>query len=302
MSTQDNIDKAFKLYKSCSSKLTNMLPWTQPIPDRISIAIDLLKQSILDYKIQKDTANQIKYSFLLDTYYDEHYKHTYDKLNKSSQALNLKELIHICEKDNKQQILNNTDPKYDIFELTKKYIYVSEETGEEYNIISCYKFVIEYYSEPKTDKQVELIFELYEKMKGIKTCYEEKYGDLLVTEKEDYKTAAEIYEKIAKYRIDKPTKFSCDTLLMKAFMCYLFVDEISAEIKLNEFEITYPIITNTTKFKLCKNIMNEYINKDVDAYILNIRDYDDISRLDDFMVNLLNKIKKNMSTEEVDLC
>ena len=55
-------------------------------------------------------------------------------------------------------------------------------------------------------------------------------------------------------------------------------------------------------FNFCVNIMLKYKDKDVDAYTSIVRDYDDIKRLDDFMVNLLNKIKKNMSVEEVDLC
>lgn len=302
MTTLDNVDKAIKLYNSCSSKFTNMLPWSEPIPDRISTAIDLLKQCVLDYKIQKNTANQIKYSFLIDKYYDEYYKYTHDRLCKSQQALNLKELINLCDKDNKQNFINNNDIKYDIFNLVQKYMITSEETGEEYTMSLCYKFLLNFYKNPLTDAQIDFIIEIYEKMRNIKEEYEEAYAELLVSHKENYMRSGEIYEEIAKNRVEKIIKFSCDILLMKSFLCFLCADEVLAERKLNEFEICYPIITNTMNFKLCKNIMYEYKNKDVDAYVSFIRYYDDIKKLDEFMVNLLNKIKKNMYVEEIDLC
>ena len=302
MTTQNNIDKALKLYKSCSSKFTNMLPWSEPIPDRISNAIDLLKQCVLDYKIQKDTSNQIKYSFLIDTYYDRYYNESHDRLCKSSHAINLKELIILCDKDNKQNFINNKEIKYDIFSLIQKYMITSEETGEEYTMSSCYKFLLDFYKNQVTDVQIDFIIEIYEKMRNIKEEYEEAYAELLVSKKENYIRAAEIYEEISKNRLTKITKFSIDMLLMKSFLCFLCVDEVLAERKLNDFETYYPIITNTMCFNFCVNIMLKYKDKDVDAYTSIVRDYDDIKRLDDFMVNLLNKIKKNMSVEEVDLC
>ena len=302
MNTQDNINKAIKLYNSCLSKFINILPWSEPIPDRISTAIDLLKQCVLDYKIQKDSEKQIKYSFLIDKYYDEYYKYTHDRLCKSSQVLNIKELIILCDKDNKQNFINNKEIKYDIFNLIQKYMITSEETGEEYTMYSCYKFLLDFYKNPLTDVQIDFVIDIYEKMRNIKEEYNEAYPELLVTCKENYIRAAEIYEEIAKNRVDQITKFTCDSLIMKSFLCFLCADEVLAERKLNEFEVCYPIITNTMNFKLCKNIMYEYKNKDVDVFVSFVRDYDDIKKLDDFMVNLLNKIKKNMSAEEIDLC
>ena len=302
MTTRDNINKALKLYNSCSSKFTNMLPWTEPIPDRISTAIDILKQCILEYKITKNLDNQIKYSFLMDTFYDEYYKYTHDRLCKSSQAVNLKELIQLCEKDNKNTFINNTDIKHNIFDLINKFTKTSEETGEENNMISCYKFILEFYKNPLTETQINFVCEIYEKIRNIKGEYDERFGDLLVTQKQNYTRGAEIYEEIANNRTDKSTKFSIDVLLMKAFICYLCVDEVLAERKLNEYEINFSIITNTMNFKLCRNIMTEYKNRDVDKYIDYIRDYNDIKRLDDYIVGLLNKIKKQITTEEIDLC
>ena len=140
--TQENIFRAIKLYNSCFgkfSKFTNMLPWTEPIPDRISHSIELLKQCVLDFKIDKDLQDQIKYSFLIDEYYDDLYRYTLDRTDKSYQSTNLKDLIILCEKDNKQNFINNKELKYDISNkiLSKM---TQEEKKEYYEIYDINKY------------------------------------------------------------------------------------------------------------------------------------------------------------------
>jgi hypothetical protein len=302
--TQENIYRAIKLYNSCFgkfSKFTNMLPWTEPIPDRISHSIELLKQSVLDFKIQKDLQNQIKYSLLIDEYYDELYKFTLDRTDKTSQSINLKELILLCDKDNKQNFINNKELKYDIFKLIEKYIMTSEETSDDNRIESCYKFMLEYYINPN-DTQIDLLCDIHEKLRNIKGEYNEKYIDLIVYHKNEFMRGGEIYEELASNRVNKPTKFSIDLLLLKAFLCYLCIDEVLAERKLNDFDINYPIISNTMNYKFCINIMETYRDKDVDKYTDIVREFNSIKPLDDYMVMLLNKIKKQIIQEEVELC
>lgn len=278
-----------------------MLPWTDPIPDRISHSIELLKQSVLDLKIQKDLQNQIKYSFLIDEYYDELYKYTNDRTDKSYQSTNLKDLIILCEKDNKQNFINNKELKYDIFKLIEKYIKTSEETGDDNRMETCYKFMLEYYINPN-DTQIELLCEIHEKLRNLKGEYSEKYIELLVSHKNEFLRGAEFYEELAFNRVNKPTKFSIDLLLLKSFICYLCIDEVLAERKLNDFDINYPIISNTMNYNFCVNIMESYKDKDVDKYTYIVREYNSIKPLDDYMIMLLNKIKKQIIQEEVDLC
>jgi hypothetical protein len=302
--TQENIYRAIKIYNSCFgkfTKFTNMLPWTDPIPDRISHSIELLKQSVLDLKIQKDLQNQIKYSFLIDEYYDELYKYTNDRTDKSYQSTNLKDLIILCEKDNKQNFINNKELKYDIFKLIEKYIKTSEETGDDNRMETCYKFMLEYYINPN-DTQIELLCEIHEKLRNLKGEYSEKYIELLVSHKNEFLRGAEFYEELAFNRVNKPTKFSIDLLLLKSFICYLCIDEVLAERKLNDFDINYPIISNTMNYNFCVNIMESYKDKDVDKYTYIVREYNSIKPLDDYMIMLLNKIKKQIIQEEVDLC
>ena len=298
--TQENIFRAIKLYNSCFgkfSKFTNMLPWTEPIPDRISHSIELLKQCVLDFKIQKDLQNQIKYSFLIDKYYDDLYRYTLDRTDKSYQSTNLKDLIILCEKDNKQNFINNKELKYDIFKLIEKYIKTSEETGDDNRMELCYKFMLEYYTNPN-DTQIDLVCDIHEKLRNLKGEYNEKYIELIVSHKEEFMLGAELYEELATKRLDTPRKFLIDLLLLKAFLCYLCIDEILAERKLNEFDMNFPIISNTMNYNFCVNIMETYKDKDVDKYTDIVRNYNSIKPLDDYMVMILNKIKKNILLDQ----
>lgn len=298
--TNENISRAIKLYDSCFgkfSKFTNMLPWTNPIPDRLSIAIELLKQCVLDFKIQKNLENQIKYSFLIDKYYDELYKQTLDRNEKFNQSGYLKDLIILCDKDNKLNIINNKELKHDISKLIEKYIITCEDTGDDNRMESCYKFLLEF-NKNFTDKQIDLLCDLHEKLRNLKGEYSEKYIEIIVSYKEEFMHGAELYEELASNRVDKITKFSIDLLILKSFLCYLCVDEIKAEHKLNDFVMNYPIISNTMNYKFCVSIMESYKEKDINKYTDIVREYNSIKPLDDYMVMLLNKIKKNISQEE----
>jgi hypothetical protein len=48
--------------------------------------------------------------------------------------------------------------------------------------------------------------------------------------------------------------------------------------------------------------MVSYKEKDVDKYMNIVKEYNSIKPLDDYIVMLLNKIKKQIIQEEVDLC
>jgi hypothetical protein len=63
-----------------------------------------------------------------------------------------------------------------------------------------------------------------------------------------------------------------------------------------------PIISNTMNYNFCINIMVSYKEKDVDKYMNIVKEYNSIKPLDDYIVMLLNKIKKQIIQEEVDLC
>ena len=256
----------------------------------------------MDYKVKKDIDNQIKYLFLIDEYYDKLYEYTKDRNLKRDQSNIIKDLITICNKNNKINFINNLELPHDLYKLLNKYIILSEESGDNYTILTCYKFLLQFYKNPESEQQIELLCDIYERKRNITEEYDESYGDLIVNKKEDFMKAGEIYEQNAYSKVNKITKFSCEQLLFKAFLCYLNIDEILAEQKLNDFDTNFPIITNSMNYKLCRNIMQTYKEKDIDKFVEYIRDYDEIKRFDDFTINLLNNIKRHFLNEDNSLC
>ena len=185
--------------------------------------------------------------------------------------------------------------------MIEKYIKTSDETGDDNRMESCYKFMLEYYINPN-DTQIDLVCDMHEKLRNLKGEYNEKYIELIVSYKEEFMRGGELYEELASNRVNKPTKFSIDLLLLKSFLCYLCIDEVLTERKLNDFDINFPIISNTMNYNFCINIMESYKEKDVDKYTQIVMAYNIIKPLDDYMVMILNKIKKNIIQEEIDLC
>jgi len=299
--TLANVSIAIKIYNSCFNKFKNILPWTEPIPDRISQAICILKECVFDFKINKDLENQLKYSFMIDEYYDELYKHTLDRMDKLNQSANFKEIISLCDKFNKQQIINNKKIKYDIDKLINKYILLSESTGDDYREEYCYKFVLNHYANAAST-HINLLCDLYVKLKNLQGEYNEKYPELLIVYNGDFNQGALLYEEIVLAKINKNPfyMYTIDVILLKAFLCYLCMDEIKAKRKLNEFNENYS--TFSKKYNFCVNIMNSYIEKDVDKFTDIVKDYDSISKLDNILTYLLLVLKRNMQQSEIDIC
>lgn len=292
LTTQEKIYKAYKIYNSCQNKFYNILPWVDSIPERILTSIEFLKQVVNDYKIDKNINFQIKYLQEIDIFYDEYFKRISDNYELSNHVGILKDLIVLCTRVYREDI--------NVQSLIKKFIEQSERTCQEHLIDRAYRFVIDFYKNP-TDEQVTLLKDIYEKLHAIRGTYDEKYVELIVTRMNDFIAGAEMYEKIAESRNDNALKFTIDLILMKSFLCYLCVDDVTAERKLNDFSMYFPIITHTSNYKFCVNIMDTYREKNVDEFTLIVNRYNELRPFDDYLVMLLGKIKKQMQEENIDL-
>ena len=210
-------------------------------------------------------------------------------------------------KENKKNILilqDNNFIQYDVMLYIKKYILTSEETADDEHLIKSIDYILKLYENTEDDKIIEFLIELYEKQYDITQKYDEKYGDLLVKNKH-YTRAAEIYESIGKLKAESSTlKFSCAKLFLKSICCYILSDDdVNAQRKFDEIELSYPIIHSDRDFKLSRNIMESYQERDVESYTRVMYEYDEISKISDFHVNLFNLIKKKMTeVDELDLC
>jgi len=63
----------------------------------------------------------------------------------------------------------------------------------------------------------------------------------------------------------------------------------------------FPIITHTSNYKFCVNIVDTYREKNVDEFTLIVNRYNELRPFDDYLVMLLGKIKKQMQEENIDL-
>lgn len=297
---------AIKCLTESNSKIMNifMSDYKQM---KLEEAIEKFSFASDEYKIEKAYSKQIECLIKIDEIYDKKFAITKERLDKKFQATNLKILIDIMLKENKKNILISQDNKfipYDTMSYIKKYILTSEETADDEHLIKSIDYILKLYENTDDDKIIEFLIELYEKQYELTQKYDEKYGDLLVKNK-NYTRAAEIYESIGKLKAESSTlKFGCAKLFLKSICCYILSDDdVNAQRKFDEIELSYPIIHSDRDFKLSRNIMESYQERDLESYTRVMYEYDEISKLSDFHVNLFNLIKKKMTeVDELDLC
>jgi hypothetical protein len=274
---------------------------------KLEEAIEKFTNASEEYKIQKAYIKQIECLIKIDEIYDKKFLITKERLDKKFQAKNLKVLIDLMLKENKRNIIigeiTNFVP-FDVMSYIKKFIIISEETADDEHLIKSIDYIVKLYENTDDDKIIEFLIELYEKQYELNEKYDENYGDLLVKNKH-YTRAAEIYESIGKLKAESSTlKFGSAKLFLKSICCYILSDDdVNAQRKFDEIELSYPIIHSDRDFKLSRNIMESYQERDVETYTRVMYEYDEISKINDFHVNLFNLIKKKITKEEeLDLC
>lgn len=305
MMTQNKMHiSAIKCVKDSNNKFMNifMSDYKQM---KLEEAIEKFSFASNEYKIGKEFSKQIECLIKIDEIYDKKFAITKDYLDKKFQATNLKILIDIMLKENKKNILviqDNEFISYDVMLYIKKYILTSEETADDGYSIKSIDYILKLYENAYDDTIIEFLIELYEKQYELTDKYNEKYGDLLVKNK-NYTRAAEIYESIGKLKAENSTlKFGCAKLFLKSICCYILSDD-DAQRKFDEIELSYPIIHSDRDFILLRNIMKSYQERDIESYTIFMYEYDEISKISDFHVNLFNLIKKKMTeVDELDLC
>lgn len=274
---------------------------------KLEEAIEKFISASEEYKIEKAYSKQIECLIKIDEIYDKKFIITTERLDKKFQATNLKILIDVMLKENKKNILisqNINFIPYDVMLYIKKYISTSEETADDEHLIKSIDYILKLYENIDDDKIIEFLIELYEKQFDLTQKYDEKYGDLFVKNK-NYIKAAEIYESIGKLKAESSTlRFGSAKLFLKSICCYILSDDdVNAQRKFDEIELSYPIIHSDRDFKLSKNIIELYQERDVETFTNIMVEYDSISKISDFHVNLFNLIKKKMTeVDELDLC
>uniref|UniRef100_A0A3B3T8Z8 N-ethylmaleimide-sensitive factor attachment protein, alpha a n=1 Tax=Paramormyrops kingsleyae TaxID=1676925 RepID=A0A3B3T8Z8_9TELE len=119
---------------------------------------------------------------------------------------------------------------------------------------------------------------------------------------EQYQKAIEIYEQIGTYAMDSTLlKYSAKDHFFKAALCHFCVDMLNAKLALQKYEEMFPAFSDSRECKLVKKLLDAYEEQNVDAYTDSVKEFDSISRLDQWLTTMLLRIKKTIQNEESDL-
>ncbi|KAM9250052.1 beta-soluble NSF attachment protein [Dugong dugon] len=112
---------------------------------------------------------------------------------------------------------------------------------------------------------------------------------------EQYQKAIEIYEQVGANTMDNPLlKYSAKDYFFKAALCHFIVDELNAKLALEKYEEMFPAFTDSRECKLLKKLLEAHEEQNSEAYTEAVKEFDSISRLDQWLTTMLLRIKKSI--------
>ncbi|KAM3861341.1 N-ethylmaleimide-sensitive factor attachment protein, beta b isoform 2-T2 [Diretmus argenteus] len=119
---------------------------------------------------------------------------------------------------------------------------------------------------------------------------------------EQYQKAIEIYEQVGANTMDNPLlKYSAKEYFFKASLCHFIVDELNAKIAIEKYEEMFPAFSDSRECKLLKKLLEAHEEQNSEAFTEAVKEFDSISRLDQWHTTLLLRIKKSIQGDEGDL-
>ncbi|CAL4234780.1 unnamed protein product, partial [Meganyctiphanes norvegica] len=104
---------------------------------------------------------------------------------------------------------------------------------------------------------------------------------MFAAQMEKYDKAIQIYEQVASSSLESSLlKYSAKEYMFRAALCHLCVDHEDAGIALTKYEEMYPAFQDSRERKLIKALMTHLEEQNVDAFTDTVKEYDSISRLD----------------------
>ncbi|XP_039185366.1 beta-soluble NSF attachment protein isoform X3 [Crotalus tigris] len=112
---------------------------------------------------------------------------------------------------------------------------------------------------------------------------------------EQYQKATEIFEQVGTSTMDNPLlKHSAKDYFFKAALCHFIVDELNAKLALEKYEEMFPAFTDSRECKLLKKLLEAHEEQNCEAYTEAVKEFDSISRLDQWLTTMLLRIKKSI--------
>jgi len=118
---------------------------------------------------------------------------------------------------------------------------------------------------------------------------------------EKYDRAIELFEQTARVMAESSLlKFSCKEPFLKAGLCLLCTgDATEAKIKHERYEEQAAIFRDSRESLLLKALIEAVENEDQGAFTQVVQEYDAVSKLDGWMTQVLLRIKKSISGEDL---
>lgn len=74
-----------------------------------------------------------------------------------------------------------------------------------------------------------------------------------------------------------------------------------AQLAVQKYEDLFPAFSDSREYKLMKKLLEAHEEQNVDSYTEAVKEYDSISRLDQWLTTMLLRIKKTIQGDEEDL-
>uniref|UniRef100_A0A8C9SUJ9 Beta-soluble NSF attachment protein-like n=1 Tax=Scleropages formosus TaxID=113540 RepID=A0A8C9SUJ9_SCLFO len=119
---------------------------------------------------------------------------------------------------------------------------------------------------------------------------------------EQYQKAIEIYEQCGTNSMDDPLmKHNAKEYFFKAALCHFIVDELNAKLALQKYEEMFPAFSDSRECKLLKKLLEAHEEHNSEAFTEAVKEYDSLSRIDQWLTTMLLRIKKTIQGDEGDL-
>ncbi|NWZ17553.1 SNAA protein, partial [Agelaius phoeniceus] len=119
---------------------------------------------------------------------------------------------------------------------------------------------------------------------------------------EQFPRAIDIYEQVGSVAMDSPLlKYSAKEHFFRAALCHFCIDMLNAKLAVQRYEEMFPAFSDCRECKLLKKLLEAHEEQNVDAFTDAVKEFDSISRLDQWLTSLLLRIKRSIQGEEQDL-
>ncbi|OAD54880.1 Soluble NSF attachment protein [Eufriesea mexicana] len=113
---------------------------------------------------------------------------------------------------------------------------------------------------------------------------------------ENYEKAIQIYEQVASASLESSLlKYSVKEYFFRAALCHLCVDVLNAQHAIERYQEQYPAFEDSREYKLIKTLIEHLEEQHLEGFTEAVKEYDSISRLDQWYTTVLLRIKKQVN-------